>query len=189
MFTLKNHRRDYLRGYALIGLWALFFWSGVVALTQNTASPANTDPGFSTQATHVLGLEKTKNNCSGTLLIQDDKLQFQQKDQTSTPIKIASVRGIFLGEEDKQVGGLPMTLGKAAAPYGAGRVISLFAHKKYDILALEYVDGDGGIHGTIFELGQGQGKLLRDHLVALGAHVRHNDEIKQNNEELHGETK
>ena len=33
-----------------------------------------------------------------------------------------------------------MKIGKAAAPYGGGRVVSLFAHKKYDTLTLEYVD-------------------------------------------------
>ena len=33
-----------------------------------------------------------------------------------------------------------MKLGKAAAPFGGGRVVSLFAHKKYDTLTLEYVD-------------------------------------------------
>ena len=38
------------------------------------------------------------------------------------------------------MGGLPLTLGEAAAPYGGGRVVSLFAHKKYDTLTLEYVD-------------------------------------------------
>jgi hypothetical protein len=102
-------------------------------------------------------------------------------------VVIASVQEVFLGDESKQVGGLPMTLGKAAVPFGGGRVVSLFAHKKYDTLALQYITSDGGIHGAIFELSRGQGKLLRDHLVALGAHVTHNDEIKQNNKELPGE--
>jgi hypothetical protein len=67
-----------------------------------------------------------------------------------------------------QVGGLPMKIGKAAAPYGGGRVVSLFAHKEYDILTLEYVDGDGGIHGAIFQVPKGQGELVRNELVARG---------------------
>ena len=45
-----------------------------------------------------------------------------------------------------------MKIGKAAAPYGGGRVVSLFAHKKYDTLTLEYVDVDGGVHGAIFQV-------------------------------------
>jgi hypothetical protein len=61
-----------------------------------------------------------------------------------------------------------MTLGKAAAPYGGGRVVSLFAHKKYETLTLEYVDSDGGVHGVIFQLSKGQGEMLKDELVARG---------------------
>ena len=67
-----------------------------------------------------------------------------------------------------QVGGLPMKIGKAAAPYGGGRLVSLFAHKKYDTLTLEYVDGDGGLHGAILLVTKGQGELVRDELVARG---------------------
>ena len=61
-----------------------------------------------------------------------------------------------------------MKIGKAAAPYGGGRVVSLFAHKKYDTLTLEYVDGDGGVHGAIFQVNKGQGELMRNELVARG---------------------
>jgi hypothetical protein len=61
-----------------------------------------------------------------------------------------------------------MKLGKAAAPYGGGRVVSLFAHKKYDTLTLEYVDSNGGVHGAIFQLKKGQGELVKKELVARG---------------------
>jgi hypothetical protein len=64
-----------------------------------------------------------------------------------------------------------MTLGKAAAPYGGGRVVSLFAHKKYDTLAVQYVDADGGIHGAIFQLHKGEEELFRNELLAKGARV------------------
>jgi hypothetical protein len=78
------------------------------------------------------------------------------------------MRALFLGEESEQVGGLPMNIGKAAAPYGGGRVVSLFAHKKYDTLTFEYVDSNGGMHGAIFQLKKGQGELVRNQLVARG---------------------
>jgi len=81
---------------------------------------------------------------------------------------MASVLNLSLGDESKQVGGLPMKLGKAAAPYGGGRVVSLFAHKKYDTLTLEYVDSNGGVHGAVFQLKKGQGELVRNELVARG---------------------
>lgn len=100
--------------------------------------------------------------------MENDSLQFQQTGKSKEHIKIGSVRDIFLGEESRQVGGLPLTLSKAAVPYGGGRVVSLFAHKKYDILTLEYVDTDGGIHGAIFQLSKGQGEVVKHELMARG---------------------
>jgi hypothetical protein len=113
-------------------------------------------------------LEDTKSNCNGTLSIQGDALQFQQGGKPGAEVKITSIQAVFLGGESKQVGGLPMKLGKAAAPYGGGRVVSLVAHKKYDTLTLEYVDSNGGLHGAIFELSRGQGELVTNLLRARG---------------------
>jgi hypothetical protein len=168
LFILRNHRNSYFVGHALIRVWALLFCSGLGALAQNTAPPVNASAPFSIRATHLMGLENTKSNCNGTLSIQDNALQFQHGGKPGTEVKFASVQAVFVGGESKQVGGLPMKLGKAAAPYGGGRVVSLFAHKNYDTLTLEYVDGDGGVHGAIFQLNKGQGELVRDELVARG---------------------
>ena len=167
-FVGGNHRYPYFDGRALMSLWALWFCFGLGALAQSTASPVNANAPFSTRATHLLGLENTKSNCDGTLSIHDNTLQFQRDGKPGAEVEITSVRHVFLNEEDKQVGGLPMTLGKAAAPYGGGRVVSLFAHKNYDILTLEYMDVDGGVHGVIFQLIKGQGDLVRNELLARG---------------------
>jgi hypothetical protein len=137
-------------------------------LAQSAVPPLKANAPISVQATHLLGFEDAKNNCGGTLSIQDDVLQFQHPGKPGARVKIASLRDVFLGGETKQVGGLPMKLGKAAAPYGAGRVVSLFAHKKYDTLTVEYVDSDGGIHGAVFQLNKGKGELVKDELVARG---------------------
>ncbi|PWT74515.1 MAG: hypothetical protein C5B46_04000 [Proteobacteria bacterium] len=64
-----------------------------------------------------------------------------------------------------------MTLGKAAVPFGGGRVVSLFSHKKYDDVAVVYRDENGAVHGVIFQLSAGQGPKLRDKLVSNGARV------------------
>ena len=168
LFILRNHRNSYFVGHALIRVWALLFCSSLGALAQSTAPPVNASAPFSIRATHLLGLENTKSNCNGTLSIQGDALQFQQGGKPDAEVKITSIQAVFLGGESKQVGGLPMKLGKAAAPYGGGRVVSLFAHKKYDTLTLKYVDSDGGVHGAIFQLSKGQGELVRDELVARG---------------------
>jgi hypothetical protein len=156
---------------------------------QTASEPSNSTVTFSVRATHVLGFEGAENNSTGTLSIQDRVLRFQRASKPVVQVTIVSVQDVFLGDESKQVGGLPMTLGKAAVPFGGGRVVSLFAHKKYDTLALEYVANDGGIHGAIFELSEGQGKLLRDQLAAMGAHVSHNDEVKHSNVEVPNESK
>jgi len=168
LFILRNHRNSYFVGHALIRVWALLLCSSLGALAQSTAPPVNASAPFSIPATHLLGLENTKSNCNGTLSIQGDALQFQQGGKPGAEVKITSIQGIFLGGESKQIGGLPMKLGKAAAPFGGGRVVSLFAHKKYDTLTLEYVDSDGGVHGAIFQLANGQGELVRDSLKARG---------------------
>jgi len=165
-----------LDSYLLKGLPALTFWTLLIlcrdgALAQ-TAS-VTTDTSSSMRATHLLGFQGAKNNAKGMLSIQDNALQFQDsgKPAVQVQVKIASVQGVFLGEQSKQVGGLPMTLGKAATPYGGGRVVSLFAHKNYDTLTLEYVDADGGFHGAIFQLEKGRAELFRNALVTSGAHV------------------
>ncbi len=168
LFILRNRRNSYFVRYTLIRVWALLFCSSLGALAQSTAPPVNPSAPSSIRATHLLGLENTKNNCNGTLSIQGDALQFQQGGKPGAEVKTTSIQAVFLGGESKQVGGLPMKLGKAAAPYGGGRVVSLFAHKKYDTLTLEYVDSDGGVHGAIFQLSRGQAELVRDELVALG---------------------
>jgi hypothetical protein len=172
LFILKNHRNGYFAGHALIRVWVLLFCSSLGALAQNTAPPVNASAPFSIRATYLMGLENTKGNCNGTLSIQDNALQFQRDGKSAAQVMIASVQAVFVGGESKQVGGVPMKLGKAAAPYGGGRVVSLFAHKKYDTVTLEYVDDDGGLHGAIFQLSKGQGELVRDELVARGVRVR-----------------
>jgi hypothetical protein len=165
LFVLRNDKSGWFGGHAFITFWALILCSGVGALAQSTA-PAN--PPFSIRATHLVGWPNTKSNSKGTLSTQGNVLRFQQGGKPLAQVDIASVRDIFLGEESNQVGGVPMKIGKAATPYGGGRVISLFAHKKYDTLTLEYVDSNGGVHGAIFQLEKGQGELVRNELVARG---------------------
>lgn len=167
-FVLRNDKRRCFGGHALISLWVLLLCSGIGALAQNTAPALKANPLFSIRATHLVGWPNTKSNCQGTLSAQNNVLRFQQGGKPFAQVDIASVRDVFLGEESNQVGGVPMKIGKAAAPYGGGRVISLFAHKKYDTLTLQYVDSSGGVHGAIFQLKKGQGELVRDELVARG---------------------
>jgi hypothetical protein len=132
---------------------------------------AGSTSGSAVHVTHVLGFESISNNANGELSIQEHALRFQKGDGSSAQVSVESIQDLSLGVEDKQMGGTAATLGKAATPYGGGRLISLFSHKKYDTLTVEYLDPNGGFHGAVFQLNKGQGQGLRDALVAQGAHV------------------
>jgi hypothetical protein len=162
-------RRPLLR--AVSRSLAVLICCALAAPAQQITQRGNTSASFSTRATHLLGFTNARNNSTGTLSVQGDSLQFQQNGKPAEKVKIALVRDVYLGAESKQVGGLPMTLGKTAAPFGGGRVVSLFAHKKYDTLTLEFVDADEGIHGAIFQLTKGQGELVRNELIARGVTI------------------
>ena len=127
--------------------------------------------GTAVHVTHLLGFEDVRTNTKGQLRIQGDALQFQRDGSTAAQVNISSIQDISLGTEDKQIGGVPMTLGKAAVPFEGGRAISLFSHKKYDTLTVEYLDNNGGFHGAIFEMNKGQGESFEKDLVAKGAHI------------------
>ena len=70
-------------------------------------------------------------------------------------------------------------------------MVSLFSHKKYDSLTVEYVDSNGGFHGAIFRLSKGQGQTFKKDLVASGAHTAlQEDHAKtQNTPEVKNENK
>lgn len=170
--TISIHDRNQR---PLLALVSLLIWSSVAALAQNAGQAAQVTAPFSTHSTHLIGFEGAPNNANGTLSIQENALQFQNGGRPALHVKIASIQDVLLGEQSRQVGGMPMTLGKAATPFGGGRVVSLFAHKKYDTLAIEYVDDNGGFHGAIFQLNRGQAEVLRNELVAKGAHLTHGE--------------
>jgi len=122
------------------------------------------------QATAVLGFEGISNNATGDLSIQGDALVFQPKEGKAARIPVGSIQNAFLSQTDKQTGGTPMAVTRAAIPFGGGRVIGAFAHKKYDFLTFEYLDSNGGFHGAICQLNQGQGQVFGKELEAKGVH-------------------
>jgi hypothetical protein len=151
----------------------LLIGCSVVAFAEDNSQRKNSPVSF--RATHLLGFEGVPSNANGILTIEAEALQFQKSGKPAVQVKIASVQGVFLGDQSRQLGGLPMTLGKAAVPFGGGRAISLFAHEKYDTLTLGYVDANGGLHGAIFQFNKEQGEVVRNELVTSGAHVTSND--------------
>jgi hypothetical protein len=161
-------------------LVSLLICSSIAMLAQNANQPNSSAGSFNSRATHLMGFEGAPNNANGTVSIQENALQFQKDGRPAVQVKIASIQDVLLGEQSRQVGGIPMTLGKAATPFGGGRVVSLFAHKKYDTLAVEYVDASGGLHGAIFQLNKGQAEVLKNELVARGARVSRSEGVPTN---------
>ena len=125
----------------------------------------------SVHATVILGLQGVSKNSGGELSIQDDAFVFRRSEGPLVRIPIGSIDRVILTQEDKQVGGTPVALGRAATPFGGGRVIALFAHKKYDFLTVEYRGGRGELHGVICQLNKGQGQALADEMEKMGAHI------------------
>lgn len=150
----------------LVGLALLSATAALVDGQQPTPSPAAT-PG---SVKHVLGFENIKPNAKGDLTIQGDMLQFKTS-KSKAEVSIASVQDVFTEQDFKQaIGGTTGTLAKMAIPYEGGRVLSLF-QEKIDVLSVEYRDANGGLHGAIFTLPQGQVPQLKRQLLALGAHA------------------
>jgi len=154
-----------------LALLVLLAWFAATAHGQDQSQPDTPAAGSSIHVKHVLGFEDAKRNVDGELSIQDGALRFERDGSPAAQVSITSIQNISLGQEDKQVGGVPMMLGKTAVPFGGGRVVSLFSHKKYDSLAIEYLDSTGGFHGAIFRLAKGQGQTFKNNLIAHGAHI------------------
>jgi hypothetical protein len=154
-----------------LALLILLAWFAATANANGQSQPETSAASSSIHVKHVLGFEGVKRNASGELSIQDDALRFLRDGSPAVQVSITSIQNISLGEEDKQVGGVPMMLGKTAVPFGGGRVVSLFSHKKYDSLTIEYLDATGGFHGAIFQLAKGQGQTFKKDLIEHGAHI------------------
>jgi hypothetical protein len=118
----------------------------------------------------VIGLETFKPNTKGTLSLLPTGLEFATG-KNKADITTASIQDIFTGEESRQdVSGTAGTVAKLAIPYGGGRIVSLFSHG-VELLTVDYVDSNGGFHGTIFVLPPGKATELRNQLIAQGANV------------------
>jgi hypothetical protein len=99
-------------------VWCLLLitlYPGTAALAQNTSAPKN--PSITIRATHLLGFEGARDNVNGTLSIEGDVLQFRKDGNPAVELRIDAIEDVFLGEESREIGGVPMTLGKAAIPY------------------------------------------------------------------------
>ena len=148
----------------------VFTASAAPSFSQQPATPQNPPSSTIPDVKCVIGLENIKPGATGTLASLPTGLEFTTGNKKAA-ITISSIQDVFTGRESRQdVSGMGGTLVEAAIPYGGGRFVSLFSHK-VDVLAVEYVDSDGGFHGAIFVLSAGKATAFKNQLVAQGAKV------------------
>src|SRR6266550_464418 len=128
----------------LVGVASLFAGLVIpVANAQRASGPV--------KVVQLTGLVGVKDNAKGTLSVENGQLHFVH------------------GKASSAVGGT-IGLMSMAAPYGGGRVLSLF-RTKIDTLTVQYRDADGGLHGAIFTMPVGTAEVIKKELVAQGAHT------------------
>lgn len=143
----------------LLSAWST---SSVFALPQ----PPQQEPA-SFKVVHVIGLEGIKHSAKGKVTVSKDALEFANG-PTKSDVSIASIQDVLTGaDSQRMIGGTLGTL-TMFGPYGSGRFLSLF-RTKLDSLTIMYHDPNGGLHGAIFTLPQGEAAVLKKQMVAEGA--------------------
>ena len=157
-----------LAGLLVSAIGVVFVAAASVFSQQSTSQASQTTSVPNVKC--VIGLENIKPNAKGTLSLLPSGLEFSAG-KSKADISTASIQDILTGQESRQdVSGPAGTLAKAGIPYGGGRIVSLFSHN-VEVLTVEYVDSNGGFHGTVFVLSPGKATELKNKLVAQGAKV------------------
>jgi hypothetical protein len=117
----------------------------------------------------LTGLAGIKDKAKGTLNVENGHLHFVHG-KASFEASAASIRDVVTGADSQRAVGGTIGLMSMAAPYGGGRVLSLF-RAKIDTLTVLYRDADGGLHGAIFTMPVGTADEIKKELVAQGAHT------------------
>jgi hypothetical protein len=156
---------------SLLAVATMLFGPRTILFGQQPEPSPTSAVGTVPDATLVLGLDSIKRGAKGSLTLAGNTLRFDV-DGATAEVRIASIEDVFTDQDSKQlVGGKTGTVMKLAMPFGSGRALSLFGTAKIDVLTLEYRDSNGGLHGVIFTLPEGQAPALKRQLVEQGAHA------------------
>ena len=117
----------------------------------------------------LTGLVGVKDNAKGTLSVENGQLHFVHG-KASSDVSASSIQDVVTAADSQRAVGGTIGLMSMAAPYGGGRVLSLF-RTKIDTLTVQYRDADGGLHGAIFSMPIGTAEVIKKDLVAQGAHT------------------
>jgi hypothetical protein len=116
------------------------------------SSTASASSGWiSTNAIHVLGMPDVKAKEHGTLSINSQRLTFTSK-SASAAIDLPSIVAISAGNERVELWGMKGRLLRMAIPDGGGIALATVMHHRRDMLTVEFVDRQGGYHGSVFYL-------------------------------------
>ncbi len=141
----------------------LLLLGSIASLSQTQSAPA------AAEAVQVTGLAGIKENTKGTLTVENSTLTFATS-KSSCDVSAASIQDVVTGNDSQRV--IRGTVGTLTmlAPYGAGRAISLL-REKIDTITIQYRDSDGGLHGAVFTMPVGKAELIKESLLAQGAHT------------------
>jgi hypothetical protein len=155
------------RALLFLAIGAVFLFRVAPAHSQTSDASAAGTSVTQANVKLVIGGDTVKNNSTGTLSVVGSSLQFITKKAT-LEVPASSILDIFTNEDSRQdITGAAKVV-TMAIPYGGGRVLSLFSHG-VDVLTLEFTDANGGFHGVIYVLPQGQAAPIKKQLVAMGA--------------------
>jgi len=161
--TVLLSRSDYMTSSFKTRTTAL-----VIAACLCMGSLCTQQPSGAIKVEHQIGFETAKEHEKGMLAIQNGSLQFTHNKETVN-IPASSIEDVFTGADSQRaVGGTLGTL-TMLAPYGGGRVVSMFRNK-VDIIILHYRDANGGFHGCIFTLPLNSAAGFKKDLLSAGAH-------------------
>ena len=159
--------RTWARGLFLLAVGAPFMFFPALARGQAAGTPKVVPSVVQTDVKLAIGGDTIKNNSVGTLSVVGSELQFTNG-KAKVEVPASSILDISTNEDSRQDITGAAKLATMAIPYGGGRVLSLFSHK-VDVLTLQFHDVNGGYHGMVFVLLQGQAVPFKKQLVAMGA--------------------
>ena len=149
--------------------WLVLPAFGTLAVVAISGANAQQSPTV-VNAVQLTGLPGIKDNAKGKLSVENGILHFMSG-KTSSEVTARSTEDVVTGSDSQKAVGKTIGIMSMAAPYGGGRIVSLF-RKKIDTLTVEYRDADGAFHGVIFTMPVGAADAIKKELIAQGAHTR-----------------
>src|SRR5260370_25275486 len=144
----------------LVGVASLFAGLVIpVANAQRASGPV--------KVVQLTGLVGVKDNAKGTLSVENGQLHFVHG-KASSDVSASSMQDVATAADSQRAVGGTIGLMSMAAPYGGGRVLSLF-RTKIDTLTVQYPDADRGLHDALFTLPAGTTDEIKKELVAHDA--------------------